>query len=217
MSIRILLVDDHKIMRQGLRALIENEPDLKVVGEAANGREAVGIARTCLPEVILMDMAMPELNGVEATRQLRMAIPASRVVALSIHHDRRFVTHMMRAGASGYVLKGCSFEELVRAVRAVAGGHTYLTPAVAGALAEGYADALASRGDLRSGQLSPREREVLQLLAEGLNTKEAAARLGIQPKTVAVHRHRIMRKLGVDTAAEMVRWAIQDGLTSIGT
>ena len=216
MSIRLLLVDDHKIMREGLRALIGSEPDLDVVGEASNGRDAVALARTCRPEVILMDVAMPDLNGVEATRQILAAVPGSSVVALSIHRDRRFVTHMVRAGASGYVLKGCSFEELVRAIRAAAAGEIYLTPAVAGALAQGYADALASGHGYRGGGLSPREREVLQLLAEGLNTKQVATRLGIRPKTVGVHRHRIMRKLGVDTAAEMIKWAIRDGLTSLG-
>jgi two-component system response regulator NreC len=217
MSIRLLLVDDHKIMREGLRALISNEPDLTVVGEASDGRDAVALANECKPDVILMDVAMPDLNGVEATRQVLATLPGCRVVALSIHRDRRFVTHMMRAGASAYVLKGCSFEELVRAIRAAAEGHVYLAPAVAVALAEGYADALVSSDEYRGGGLSPREREVLQLLAEGLNQKQVGDRLGIKPRTVSVHRYRIMRKLGVDTAAEMIKWAIRDGITSLGS
>ena len=216
MSIRLLLVDDHKIMREGLRALIGGEPGLDVVGEASNGREAVALARESKPDVVLMDVAMPDLNGVEATRQIMAVLPTCSVVALSIHRDRHFVTHMLRAGASGYVLKGCSFEELVRAIRTAANGEVYLTPVVAGALAQGYADGLVTGSDPTGGGLSPREREVLQLLAEGFNTKQVAARLGIQPRTVAVHRYRIMRKLGVETAAEMIKWAIRDGLTSLG-
>lgn len=217
MSIRLLLVDDHKIMREGLHALIGREPDLEVVGEAANGREAVALACERAPRVVLMDVAMPDLNGVEATRQIRSAAPGTSVIALSIHRDRRFVTHMLRAGASGYVLKGCSFEELVRAIRAVAAGEVYLTPVVAGALTEDYGAAPASgaRGD--RSPLSPREREVLQLLAEGLTTKQVAARLGIRPKTVGVHRHRIMKKLGTETCADMIKWAIRDGLASLGS
>ena len=217
MSIRLLLADDHKIMREGLRALIGREPDLEVVGEAANGREAVALARERTPRVVLMDVAMPDLNGVEATRQIRSAAPGASVIALSIHRDRRFVTHMLRAGASGYVLKGCSFEELVRAIRAVAAGEVYLTPVVAGALTEQYAGAPASGAHGDRSPLSPREREVLQLLAEGLTTKQVAARLGIRPKTVSVHRHRIMKKLGTETAADMIKWAIRDGLASLGS
>ena len=214
-SKRVLILDDEQVVLDTCTDILDGA-GLEVI-TTTSVQECFDIAASGDIDLFVTDIMMPELNGVEATRQILAAAPNSRVVALSIHRDRRFVTHMLRAGAAGYVLKGCSFEELVRAIRAAAAGQVYLTPEVASALAEGYGDALASGRDFKRGGLSPREREVLQLLAEGLNTKQTAARLGIQPKTVSVHRHRIMRKLGVESAAEMVRWAIRDGITTLGT
>lgn len=215
MTIRVLIVDDHKIMREGLAALMDKQPGVEVLGEASDGREAVALAQELSPDVVIMDVAMTGLNGVEATRRITAAVPDTRVIALSIHGDRRFVARMLQAGASGYVLKGGSFDELVQAIRAVARGQAYLTPAVAGALTEDYAQGLSADARRASALLSPREREVLQLLAEGRNTKQVAADLGITRSTVGVHRHRIMRKLNVDSAAEMIKWAIREGLASL--
>ncbi|HUU09807.1 MAG TPA: response regulator transcription factor [Phycisphaerae bacterium] len=215
MDLKILLVDDHQIIREGLRSLIEKERGMKVVGEAANGREAVRLARELAPDVVVMDVSMPDLNGIEATRQIASRVPAARVVALSMHSDRRFVAEMLRAGALGYLLKESAFDELARAVRAVAAGGTYLSPAVAGDVVEGFVQGDRPPTGSVVAALTPRQREVLQLVAEGWTTKRMAAHLHVSPKTIETHRLQVMQTLGIESVAELTKFAVREGLTSL--
>ncbi len=215
MSIAVLLADDHKIMRDGLRLLIEREPDMEVVGEAADGRRTVQLVRELSPDVVIMDVTMPHLNGLEATRQIVAEAPKVKVIALSMHSDRRFVAGMLRAGGSGYLLKDCAFEELVRAIRTVAANQTYLSPAITGIVVEDYVRHVPPRKLSAFSVLTPREREVLQLLAEGHTTREIASRLHTSVKTIETHRRHIMGKLGTSSVAELTKYAIREGLTSL--
>ena len=217
MSIRILLADDHKITRQGLRSLLEKQQDMEVVGEAEDGRTTVSLVRELSPSVVIMDVTMPDLNGVEATRQIVGQSPDVKIIALSMHSDTLFVTEMLRSGASGYLLKDCAFEELARAIHAVVAGKTYLSPSVSGVVVDDYLHRL-SKADFSDSQvLTDREREVLQLLAEGKSTKQIALKLHISVKTVETHRRQIMNKLDIHTVAELTKYAIRKGLTSLET
>jgi DNA-binding NarL/FixJ family response regulator len=228
---KVLLADDHRIVREGLKSLLESQPDLKVVAEASDGRQAVEMARDLLPDVVVMDVAMPQLNGIEATRQLAGDETGMKIVALSMHSDRRFVSEALKAGASGYVLKDGAFEELVNAIRAVVADRVYLSPRVAGVVVEDYVRRLPARGngaiqpeptDAAGTQrrsafdtLTPREREVLQLMSEGYATKEVAHRLHVSVKTVETHRRQIMEKLDMHSVAELTKYAIREGLTTL--
>lgn len=215
MSVRVILADDHRIMRQGLRALLESEHDIEVVNEADNGRRTVQLAREMRPDVIVMDLTMPDLNGIEATRQIVADDPGIKVLALSMHSDKRFVAGVLGAGASGYLLKDCALEELVRAIRVVVAGQVYLSPGIAGVMVEGYVrEATADELPMFSA-LTPREREVLQLIAEGKTTKEIASVLTVSVKTVETHRQQIMNKLDIHSVAELTKYAIREGLTSL--
>ena len=206
--IRILLADDHRLVRQGFRLILQSQSDMEVVGETGNGREAVEKAVTLRPDVVVMDVTMPELNGIEATRRIRASAPASHVLALSVHRDGVYVREIVRAGADGYILKESADTELLTAVRAVAEGHSYLSPEVAGHVLKDYRrhaiDPL--------GTLSPREREILQLLAEGRTNKEVAVQLNLSIYTVDGHRTRIMEKLDLHSLGELVRFAIRHGM-----
>ena len=213
MSIRILLADDHVVLREGLRALLEKQPDMLLVGEASHGREAVALAEKLRPAVIVMDIAMPGLNGIEATRQIVKNAPRTRVLALSMHTDKRFVAGMLKAGAAGYMLKDGAAEELVTAIRAIAVGGTYLSPRIAGPVVQGLVSPARPEGSASKLALTVREREVLQLLAEGKSTKEIAHALIISTKTVETYRHRIMDKSGLRTVAELTKLAVREGLT----
>jgi DNA-binding NarL/FixJ family response regulator len=217
MSVKILLADDHKITRQGLRSLLEKEPDMEVVAEAEEGRTAVRLVRELLPDVVVMDVSMPDLNGMEATHQIVAEHPNVKVIALSIHSDNLFVSEMLKSGASGYLLKDCAFEELARAIRAVVDGKTYLSPAVSGVVVDDYLHRLARTESPSSEVLTDREREVLQLIAEGKSTKQVALKLHISVKTVETHRRQIMSKLDIHTIAELTKYAIRKGLTSLET
>jgi two-component system, NarL family, response regulator NreC len=214
MTIRVLLADDHRIMREGLRSLLEQQPDMKLVGEAENGREAVRLAGKLTPHVAVVDVAMPDLNGIEATRQIVAAVPGVRVLALSMHMDRRLIMGMLDAGASGYLLKDCAFEELVGAIRAVAAGGVYLSPRIAGFVVKDRIQHAKSETSAATG-LTSKEREVVQLIAEGRSTKEIASLLYVSVKTVETHRQHVMSKLGFHSVAELTRFAISEGISSL--
>jgi len=212
MSIRIILVDDHAILRHGLSQALEEEGGFEVVAQAQDGRSTVQLVRELSPDVVIMDIGMRDLNGMEATRQVTRECPHVNVVGLSMHSDSKYVREMFRAGAKAYLLKDCPFEELVKAIRIVVQGKVYVSPSVGQTVVENY---INEPVDPRSAfrVLSERERELLQLLAEGKTTKEAAARLHISPKTVQAHRLRIMNKLLIDNVAQLTKYAVQEGLT----
>lgn len=216
MSTRVLLADDHTIVREGLRVLINALPGVEVVAETADGRATVDVARQLCPDVVVMDLAMPVLNGVDATRQIVASCPGVRVIALSMHSSRKFVLESLRAGASGYVPKESAFEELARAIEAVAAGQTYLSPRIAGLVVEDRIAPAGSTPPSAFAVLTPREREVLQLLAEGHTTKGIAASLGLSAKTVESHRRQIMHKLDLHSVAEITKYAVREGLTQLG-
>ncbi len=215
MKTRVLLVDDHQMMREGLRALLEHEDDIEVVGGAADGRTAIDLVRTLAPDVVVMDVGMPELNGVEATRRIRAENGRVKVIALSTHTDKRYVHHMLEAGACGYVLKIAAHEELLRAVRAASLGRTYLSPEIAGLVVERSTHAQAGREVSAYSSLGAKEREVLQLVAEGKTSAETAKEMHISLKTVETHRRNIVQKLGLHGTAELTKYAIREGLTSL--
>ncbi len=214
MQVRILLVDDHEIVRTGLRGMLDTGPAITVVGEARNGHEAIGLVRELAPDLVLMDITMPEMNGIDATRRVREVDPRVRVIGLSMHADRRYVAEFLRAGAAGYLLKSCSIDELRRAIHEVHAGRTYVSPAVAGTVVKDYVDRLDRDPATGSRALSPKEREVLQLLAEGKSTKQIADRLECSTKTIDFHRGNIMAKLDLHSIAELTKYAIREGLTS---
>ena len=216
MSIGVLLADDHRITRQGLRALLEEQDDINVVGEAADGRSAVRLAHQLCPDVVIMGVAIPELNGIEATSRIVATCPGVRIVALSRQPDRRSVSGMLAAGASAYLLKTCDFDELMHAIHVAVGGETYLSPKIAGTVVRDYVDHLAGEDAAPASVLSSREREVLQLLAEGKTTKQVATLLHVSVKTVHTHRQHVMDKLKFTGVAELTKYAIREGLTTLG-
>ena len=207
-KIRILLADDHKMVRQGFRMILTSQPDMEVVGETGNGREAVELAKALNPDVVVMDVAMPELNGIEATRRIHEISPLIRVLALSVHRDSVYVRGIVKAGAEGYLLKESADEELLAGVRAVARGHSYLSPEVSGAILKDYRKHATNPLDI----LSVREREILQLVAESKTNKEIATLLNLSVYTVDGHRTRIMDKLDLHSVGELVRFAMRHGL-----
>lgn len=207
-KISILLADDHSVVRQGFRRILESQSDMEIVGEAANGREAIERATRLSPDVVVMDVAMPELNGIEATRRLMESSPRTRVLALSMHKDAVYVREILRAGARGYLLKDAIDADLLAAVRAVARGEGYLSPAIADAVLTDYRQHVTDPIDL----LTSREREVLQLIAEGKTNKEIATDLKLSVYTVDAHRGRIMEKLNLHSTGELVRFAVRKGL-----
>jgi DNA-binding NarL/FixJ family response regulator len=215
MSIKVLLADDHRIMRECLNSLIEQESDMKVVGEAEDGRVAVRLARELSPDMVIMDITMPDLNGVEATQQILSESPDVKVLALSMHSDEHFVAGMLKAGGSGYLLKDCAAEELVQAIRSVVSGEQYLSAKIAGIVIESYRRGLPKEQLNNVPELTTREREVLQLVAEGNTSKKIADRLYVSVKTVDAHRQKIMDKLNIRTVAGLTKFAIQKGLTFV--
>lgn len=226
--IRLLLVDDHEVVRTGLRAFLESQEDFQVVAEAGNGAEAIEQAVLNTPDVVVMDIAMPDMDGLEATRQLKQNCPQLQVLALTVHEDKQYLIEMLAAGASGYLTKQSAAEDLIAAIHAVASGNVYLQPIVARWLLEDYrrllsqapmdvdqpSEAQPSRKDL--SVLSRRERQVLELVAEGLTNIQIGEKLGISPKTVSRHRERIMNKLDLHSSTELVKYAIRTGLIRVG-
>jgi DNA-binding NarL/FixJ family response regulator len=215
MKIRIMIADDHEIVRNGLRSLIEKELDMEVIAEAGNGRDAVRIALELAPDVVIMDIAMPDLNGIEAARQIIAALPRIKVIALSMHADKRYVMEMLKAGASGYILKDSAFEELACAIRTTLKNRTYLSPSITEIVIGDYVQLALASNDTAFSLLSSREREVLQLLAEGKSTAQIAESLGISVKTVETYRQHIIEKLDIRSVAELTKYAIREGLTSL--
>lgn len=212
---KILLVDDHKMMRDGLRALLEKE-GIEVVGEAGSGRESLALAEQLRPDIVIMDISMPALNGIDATRKLMAEVPGTKVIALSMNADRRYVVAMFQAGATGYLLKNSAADELIRAVRTVADELTYVSPHIASLVIESALHGPRPPGeDAAPRPLSPREREVLQLLAEGKSSKEIASQLALGVTTVETHRRQIMDKLQIRSIAELTKYAIREGLTTV--
>ncbi len=205
---KILLADDHTIVRQGLKLIISSHADLQVIGEAANGREVLELAEKLKPDLILMDVAMPELNGIEATRRLHQISPRTKVLVLSMHKEAVYVREILKAGARGYILKDAIDTELISAIQSVARGDGYISPAVSGTLLSDYRQNITNPLDL----LSSREREVLQLIAEGKTNKEVATRLNLSVYTVDSHRGKIMEKLNLHSTGELVRFAMKQGL-----
>ncbi len=214
-TIRILLADDQQLTRAGLRSLLEREPDLQVVAEAGDGKQAVELVREQQPDVVVMDVAMPELNGIEATRRIIAASPEVKVIGLSMHSDGQYVLEMLRAGATGYLLKDCAQEDLAQAVRIVQANLTFLSPGLAGAVVHDFVEPSVELPAAGAPELTPREIEVLTLLAQGQATKEIAYSLGVSIKTVETHRQHIMEKLGETSVAALTRFAIQRGLVRL--
>jgi len=216
MSIRVLIVDDHTLFRAGLCALFSSESDVEVVGEAAGGEEAVRKALELRPDVVVMDLMMPGVNGIEATRRIRAALPEARVLVLSMYDDEEHVQRLLAGGASGYMLKRATSDELVRALKEVVAGGMPLDPAVAAKVVKDYVRRVQGEAESEAGpELTPRELEVLRLVAEGLTNQAIAERLGISRKTVDVHRTNLMRKLDLHDVTELVKFALRRGLISL--
>ena len=216
MSIRILLADDHRIVRDGLKTLLEKQSDMEVIAEAEDGRTTVNLARKLLPDIVIMDITMPDLNGIDATRKIVSELPSSKVIALSMHSDRRFVSGSLEAGASGYLMKDCAFDELVNAIRYVmSSNRTYLSPKVADIVVKNYVNKFSKTRTPSPPTLTNREREMLQLLAEGKTTKEIASGLHVSIKTVETHRRNIMSKLNSHSVADLIKYALREGLISL--
>lgn len=215
MSIKIILCDDHRIVREGLRALLKKEPDMMVVGECVNGIEACKKARDCQPDVVVLDVAMPDLNGIAAARRIQGDAPHAKILALSMHSDKHFITGMLQAGASGYLLKDCAFVELINAIRTVVAGGMYISPKIAENVLSEFSQRESNPRRLSKMELSVREEEILQCIAEGKSTKAIAKALSLSVKTIETHRKNIMHKLKVDSVAGLTKYAIREGLTTL--
>jgi len=215
MSVRLILADDHKIMREGLRALLAKQKEIEVIAEAESGRGVVELCAQLHPDVVVIDISMPDMNGIDATRQIVKQAPDVKVIALSMHSDKKYVKEMLIAGASGYLLKDAAFEELGQAIATVIKNKTYLSPQITDTVVKDYINENVPPCSITSMALSAREREVLQLLAEGKATKVIAAKLFVSVKTVETHRKQIMDKLALNSIAELTKYAVREGLTSI--
>jgi DNA-binding NarL/FixJ family response regulator len=213
MKTRIMLVDDHRMFREGLASLMDGRKDMEVIGGACNGREALALAGTLAPDLVIMDVGMPEMNGIETVRLIRESHPGVRILALSAHREHRVIVDMLQAGASGYILKESPFDELVDAVYAVAGGRIFISPAASGPLVMELLRNSPERGDSAFSVLTSRELEILQAVAEGKSTKEIAASLALSVKTVETHRQQIMDKLDLHSVAELTKYAIREEIT----
>lgn len=214
-KLRILLADDHTLMRQGLRRIVEEQENWEVVAEASNGREAVRLALELKPDIVILDIAMPQMNGIEAIRQLTRKAPAIQVLILSMYSDEAYIVQVLQAGARGYLLKDSADEDLVKALTALSAGKSFFSPVVAKVMLDDYVRHLSERGITdRYDSLSEREREIFQLVAEGRSNKEIAQLLFLSPSTVETHRAHIMEKLDVHTTAEIVLYAVRKGVIS---
>ena len=215
MTMRILIADDHGVIRQGLKALVDQQADMEVVGEAEDGRKVAELASRLSPDLILMDISMPNMGGADATRLILRDNPDIKIIALSAHFNKHFVTDMLRAGASGYVLKSCLFDEVLRAIQTVGAGDYYLSPKIADIVVEDYKYYVTTPNESSEVRLTARERQVIQLLAEGKSIKQIAQCLHVSPKTVDSNRREVMNKLGIFSIPELTKYAIREGLTSV--
>ena len=213
--IKVVLADDHMIFRDGLHSLLDRQPDMEVVAEADNGRVALKHAKKLSPDVVIMDIGMSELNGIDATRQIVKMLPGVKVLALSMYSDKRFVKEMLKAGASGYMLKDSAFNELIDAIRVVVENKIYISPSVAGIVLDDYLGASTDKESSVRSLLTAREMEVLQLLAEGKSMKQIALSLSLSIKTIESHRTRIMQKIDVSNIADLTKYAIREGIISL--
>jgi DNA-binding NarL/FixJ family response regulator len=214
MAIKIILADDHRLMREGLRVLLETQPGIEIVAEAENGRETLQLVRKYKPDVVLMDIAMPDLNGIDATRQIVSEFPKIKIIALSMHTNKKFIVEMLTAGASGYLIKDSALEELSKAINTVINNRIYLSPIITSVVVEDYRVSKSPADIVSPVSLTPREREVLQLIAEGKTTKEIAACLNLSVKTIETHRMQMMNKLNMHSVAELTKYAIREGITT---
>ena len=217
MSVRVIIVDDHKIMREGLRSLLEKQPDIEVVAEAENAHEAIRLIVELVPDIVIVDVVMPSLNGIETTRRILNKVPTTKVIALSMHSDKRFVMEMLKAGASGYLLKDCAFEELDGAIRTVIQDRTYITPRIVDIIVKDYFSQAEKPSSSALSSLTSRQYEVLQLLAEGKTTREIARQMALSVKTIESHRQQIIHKLNIRSIAGLTKYAIREGLISSDT
>jgi two-component system, NarL family, response regulator NreC len=215
MKIKILLADDHAIVRHGLSESIELQADMEVVGQAGDGRMTVELANELKPDIVIMDISMPYLNGFEAAREILRDNSNIKIIALSMHSSKRFVSEMLKAGANAYLLKDCEFEELTKAIHVVAEGSTYLSPSISDVVIDNFVKSDGEEISSVFSMLTQRERQVLQMIAEGNTTKQIANALFISPKTVEAHRLNVMNKLEIDNVAQLTKYAIQEGLTSV--
>ncbi len=215
MGIRVVLADDHRLVRQGLKALLQKECDIEIVAEAEDGTAAIKLVGEISPDVVIMDVAMPGLGGIEATQHITAKSPGTRIIGLSMYADRRFIVGMLSAGASGYLLKDCAGEEMVQAIRMVAAGSTFMSPAVANVVVKDYFHHLEKTGARAFSTLSSREEEVFKLLVEGKSAKQIAAKLCLSIKTIETHRQQIMKKLNLTSMAGLIKYAIREGMTSL--
>ncbi len=215
MAIKILLADDHAIVRDGLRRSLQQEEDMEVIGQAKDGLSTIQMSRELSPDIVLMDISMPDINGMDTCREITRDFPHIKVIGLSMHSAKRFVSEMFKAGASGYLPKNCEFTELVTAIRTVMSGKTYLSPSIADVVVDNFVRVSAEEKNSVFFTLTKRERQVLQLMAEGKTTKQIGQSLHISPKTVEAHRLRVMEKLNINNVAQLTKYAIQEGLTTI--
>jgi DNA-binding NarL/FixJ family response regulator len=215
MAIKIILADDHRLMREGLRSLLETQPGIEIVAEAENGRETLQLVQKHKPDVIVMDISMPDLNGIDATRQIVSEFPKIKIIALSMHTNKKFIVEMLTAGASGYLVKDSALEELSKAINAVINNKVYLSPIITSVVVEDYRVSKSPADILAPVSLTPREREVLQLIAEGKTTKEIADYLNLSVKTIETHRMQMMNKLNIHSVAELTKYAIREGITTL--
>lgn len=218
MSQKVLLVDDHRILRQGLKALLEHQSDLQVIGEAEDGREAMAMVQSLRPDIVLMDISMPNLNGIDATRRILETSPATKVIALTALSSSNLVRDILKAGAARYILKDSAVDDLIKAIQTVLAGRVFISPRVAANVVDGLMNQQVGQvPEVPSvfNRLTPREREVLQLMAEGKATKEVARDLKVSVKTAETHRRAIMEKLDIHSVAELTKYAVREGLTSL--
>jgi len=215
MTIKIILADDHNVLREGLKSLLNQQQDFEVIGEADNGQEAVRLTKKLEPDIVVLDIGMPNMNGIQATEHIVAEVPETKVLALSMHSDHQFVVKMLQAGASGYMLKDCAYEELISAVRDITAGKFYLSKDVTGVVINNYINMIQAVDAVSHPTLTSRERETLQLIAEGKSTAETASLLNVSSKTIETHRKNIMDKLDIHNIADLTKYAVREGITSI--